>query len=78
MRCFDSPTSLLRSTYLRKVYKARLKELWPEWPLEESYAKIDLFKAIEHYDGIFSKRVGRWADRVLDGDMVRFDISNPR
>jgi len=66
------------ATYLRKVYKARLKELWPEWPLEESHAEIDLFEAIEHCDGIFSKRVGRWADRVLDGDMVRFDISNPR
>ncbi|KAK3317050.1 hypothetical protein B0H66DRAFT_576669 [Apodospora peruviana] len=57
------------ATELRKVYNARLKELWPEWPVEdmEKNAEImDLFEAIE-----------LWADCVLGGEIVRFDITNP-
>ncbi|KAK4446967.1 phosphotransferase enzyme family-domain-containing protein [Podospora aff. communis PSN243] len=34
------------ATQLRKVYKARLGKLWPEWPLDKSHAQIDLFEAI--------------------------------
>jgi hypothetical protein len=62
------------ATQLRKVYKARMQELWPEWPLEESHTEIDLFEAIEQCDGFWVKRVGRWADRVLGGEMIPFDI----
>ncbi|KAK0639822.1 phosphotransferase enzyme family-domain-containing protein [Cercophora newfieldiana] len=65
------------ATQLRKVYIARLKELWPGWPMEESHAEIDMFHAIEQCDGIWAKRVGRWADRMLNGEKIRFDIDNP-
>ncbi|OIW23394.1 hypothetical protein CONLIGDRAFT_693111 [Coniochaeta ligniaria NRRL 30616] len=64
------------ATQLRKVYKARLKELWPEWPLEEKHAEIDLFQAISQCDGIWMKRIGRWADRLENGETIQFDISN--
>ncbi|KAI5856690.1 phosphotransferase enzyme family-domain-containing protein [Durotheca rogersii] len=50
------------ATQLRKVYEARLRELWLEWPLEESYVKIDFFQAISQCDGIWAKRTRRWAD----------------
>ncbi|KAK8924260.1 hypothetical protein VCV18_004679 [Metarhizium anisopliae] len=49
-------------TQLRKVYEARLKELWPEWPYKESYVKIDFFQAISQCDGIWVKKASRWAD----------------
>jgi len=55
------------ATQLRKVYKARLKELWPEWgPLEEeNHARMDLYDAISQCDGFWVKRIGRWADRAI-------------
>ena len=53
-----------------------MKELWPEWPLEESHVEIDLFQAISQCDGIWVKRIGRWADRMEDGETIRFDIGN--
>lgn len=61
------------ATQLRKVYEARLKELWPGWPLEDSHAEIDLFEAISQCDGIWVKRIGRWADRVEKGETIRLD-----
>lgn len=64
------------ATQLRKVYGARLKELWPEWPLEESQAEFDLFQAISQCDGMWVKRVGRWAERVGKGEKIRFDLDN--
>lgn len=61
------------ATQLRKVYEARLKELWPEWPLEESYTKIDLFNAISQCDGIWVKKTCRWADCIERGETVRLE-----
>ncbi|KAK4244349.1 phosphotransferase enzyme family-domain-containing protein [Corynascus novoguineensis] len=66
------------ATQLRKVYKARLKELWPEWgPLEEeNHAGMDLYNAISQCDGFWVKRIGRWADRIEKGEAVRLDAEN--
>jgi aminoglycoside phosphotransferase (APT) family kinase protein len=61
------------ASQLRKVYEAKLKELGPEWPLEESYVKIDFFQAISQCDGMWVNRVRRWADCMEKGETVRFD-----
>ncbi|KAL6860723.1 hypothetical protein ACO1O0_004757 [Amphichorda felina] len=61
------------ATQLRKVYEARLRELWPEWPLEESYVKIDFFQAISQCDGFWVQKTSRWADRIEKGDIIRFE-----
>ncbi|KAF2255934.1 kinase-like protein [Trematosphaeria pertusa] len=61
------------ATQLRKVYKAKLRELWPEWPLEESYVKIDFFQAISQCDGIWVKKTRRWADYMEKGETVRLE-----
>jgi hypothetical protein len=61
------------ATQLRKVYEARLKELWPGWPLGESNAEVDFFQAVSLCDGLWGKRVGRWADRLERGEVVRLD-----
>ncbi|KAK0620853.1 phosphotransferase enzyme family-domain-containing protein [Immersiella caudata] len=64
------------ATQLRKVYKAKLKQLWPEWPLDENPAEMDLFEAISMCDGIWAGRVGRWADRMEKGETMRFDMED--
>ncbi|KAK3354075.1 hypothetical protein B0T25DRAFT_545941 [Lasiosphaeria hispida] len=62
------------ATQLRKVYKAKLKELWLDWLLEKSHAGIDFFQAISGCDGLWVKRIGRWADRIEKGETVRLDM----
>jgi hypothetical protein len=64
-------------TQLRKVYEAKLKELWPGWPLGECNAEMDFFPAISMYDGPWVKRVGRWAERLTRGEVVRLDMTSP-
>ncbi|KFA71356.1 hypothetical protein S40288_09392 [Stachybotrys chartarum IBT 40288] len=61
------------ATQLRKAYEARLKELWPEWPLEGSNVKINFFQAISQCDGIWVKKARRWADLLGKGEIVRFE-----
>lgn len=61
------------ATQLRKVYKARLRELWPEGRLGESYVKIDFFQAVSQCDGIWVKKTRRWADHMEKGEIVRFE-----
>ncbi|KAB5572784.1 phosphotransferase enzyme family-domain-containing protein [Coniochaeta sp. 2T2.1] len=61
------------ATQLRKVYEARLAQLWPEWPLEGSHAKIEFFQAVSQCDGIWVKKSGRWADRMEKGETIRFE-----
>lgn len=58
-------------TQLRKVYKARLKELCPEW-VEESPLENDFYEAVSQCDGIWKKKARRWAERVEKGEAVRF------
>ncbi|KAK4173420.1 phosphotransferase enzyme family-domain-containing protein [Triangularia setosa] len=54
------------ATPLQKVYEATLRQLWPEWPLEESYA-------IAACDGIWVKRARKWADCMEKGKTMRFE-----
>lgn len=61
------------ATQLCKVYKARLKELWQEWPLEGSEAKVEFFQAVMYCDGIWMRKAGRWADAVEKGQGVRLE-----
>lgn len=61
------------TTQLRKVYEAGLRELWPEWPLEESYVKVDFFQAISQGDGIWVKKTRRWADYIAKGEIIRLE-----
>ncbi|KAK3293047.1 phosphotransferase enzyme family-domain-containing protein [Chaetomium fimeti] len=60
-------------TQLRKTYEARLRELWPERPLEESSVKNDFFQAVSQCDGIWVKETRRWADCLERGETVRFE-----
>ncbi|KAG8158087.1 hypothetical protein KVR01_011848 [Diaporthe batatas] len=61
------------TTQLRAVYERRLRELWPAWPLRDSQIKVDFFDAVlECNAGIFLGRVGRWADSIERGDLVKW------
>lgn len=60
------------TTKLRAVYEARLKELWPDWPREESHVKVDFFDAVlQCSSGVFVKQVNRWIDSIERGDSIR-------
>ncbi|KAF7561098.1 hypothetical protein G7046_g3052 [Stylonectria norvegica] len=61
------------ATQLRKVYEAKLKELWPEWPLEASDVKINFFQAISQCDGPWVKKSRRWAECMEKGKFVRLE-----
>jgi hypothetical protein len=61
------------ATQLRKVFKARLRELWPEWRHEESHVKVTFFQAITLCDGMWVNKVRRWADRIEKGEIVRLE-----
>lgn len=61
------------TTQLRKVYKAKVKELWPTWPLEESRGKVEFLQAISQCDGVWVKKAGRWAERMERNDFVPFE-----
>ena len=61
------------ATQLRKVYKAKLKQLWPDWPLEESCVNADFFDAIlECSAGVFVKQLNRWIDSLENGIFIRW------
>ncbi|KAI1736597.1 phosphotransferase enzyme family-domain-containing protein [Xylaria scruposa] len=60
------------ATQLREVYKTRLRQLWPEWPLQESDVKLDFYEAtLQCSAGVFLKMVNRWVDHIERGDMIR-------
>ena len=63
------------ATQLRKVYQSRLSELCPGWAVDSDkhHAEMDLFKAISQCDGVWVKKVGRWADAMERGETTRFD-----
>lgn len=61
------------TTQLRKVYEARLRELWLDRPLEESHVETDFFQAVSQCDGICVKKTRRWADRMAKGEIVRLE-----
>lgn len=61
------------TTKLRVVYEARLRELWPDWPREESHIKVDFFDAVlQCSSGVFVKQVDRWIDGIERGDLIRW------
>lgn len=62
-------------TQLRKIYSTKLRELWPEWPLEESHLKVDFHEAVEQCAaGVFLKRVDRWVDSIERGHITRYAV----
>lgn len=60
------------TTRLRAVWEARLRQLWPDWPCEESHMKVDFFKAVlQCSSGVFIKKVDRWVDGIERGNLIR-------
>lgn len=61
------------TTQLRAVYEASLRQLWPDWPLEEDHIKVDFFEAVlQCSSGIFVKKVDRWVDNIERGNLIRW------
>ncbi|KAL1862678.1 hypothetical protein Daus18300_008476 [Diaporthe australafricana] len=61
------------TTQLRTVYKAKLREMWPDWPLEDNYLKVDFLEAVFQCGAvIFVKKVDRWVDSIERGDLIRW------
>jgi hypothetical protein len=60
------------ATELSRVYEARLKELWQEWPFEKRFVKQDFLQAIAQCDGFWIEMSNLWADRLEKGEVVRF------
>ncbi|KAF5963801.1 aminoglycoside 3'-phosphotransferase/choline kinase domain-containing protein [Fusarium bulbicola] len=58
------------TTQLRKVYHARLDNLCPAW-VEENHLKDDFYEAVSQCDGLWKKRVHRWAECIEKGESVR-------
>lgn len=50
-------------TRLQEVYDAKLRQLWPDRPVEESRVKVDFFEAMSQCSAGFRlKQVGTWVD----------------
>ncbi|TGJ84792.1 hypothetical protein E0Z10_g3993 [Xylaria hypoxylon] len=67
------------ATQLREVYKTRLRQLWPDWPLQDSHIKLDFYMAVLRCSaGIFVKLTNIWIDHVERGDVIRLaDVKKP-
>ncbi|RTE69951.1 hypothetical protein BHE90_015662 [Fusarium euwallaceae] len=59
------------TTQLRNMYKARLKELCPEWA-EERPLQNDFYEVVSQCDGLWFSKARRWAEHVEKGESVRF------
>lgn len=60
-------------TQLQKVYDARLKQLWPDRPVEDSLVKIDFFVVmLQCAAGAFLRRVGTWVESLERGEVIRW------
>lgn len=60
-------------TRLQEVYNAKLKQLWPDRPVEDSRMKVDFFEALLQCDaGYCLKQVGTWVDSVERGELIRW------
>lgn len=71
-------------TQLRKVYTAKMKELWPRWESEAKDAslKSDFLGAVGRCaSGWYLKRIEQWVDRLEEHDGRAFprlmDILSP-
>lgn len=61
------------TTQLRQVYRAKMRELWPDWPEEKSYKQVDFFEAFLQCNGeLWLKKVNEWVDRLERGDSIRW------
>jgi hypothetical protein len=61
-------------TQLRKVYADKMKQLWPRWETEVTYAalKLDFYGAVARCgDGWALKRTEQWIDAVDGGALPR-------
>ena len=59
------------TTQLRRVYRARMRQLWPEWPVEESCKQFDFFAAsLQCNREFFINQVNEWADHLEQGDSI--------
>jgi hypothetical protein len=59
---------------LRRVYGARLGELWPEMAQSKDASKTDMLNAVENCDNpFFAKRVAGWLSKVEQGETVSWD-----
>lgn len=60
-------------TRLQGVYDARLKQIWPECPAEDSLVTLDFLEAMLHCSaGFFLKQVGAWVDGIERGEFIRW------
>ncbi|KAJ2989583.1 hypothetical protein NUW58_g3397 [Xylaria curta] len=61
------------ATQLREVYETRLRQLWLDWPLQDSQIKVDFYTAVLQCSaGVSAKMANRWLDRVESGNMIRW------
>jgi hypothetical protein len=67
-------------TQLRKFYADKMKQLWPQWKTEVTYAalKLDFFGAVGRCAaGWYLKRTEQWIDAVEGGTFPRLmDVLN--
>jgi aminoglycoside phosphotransferase (APT) family kinase protein len=68
-------------TQLRKVYTAKMKELWPQWETEATYGRLksDFHSAVRRCaSGWYSGRIEDWADDLEEGKYQRLmDVLHP-
>ncbi|KAK4032805.1 altered inheritance of mitochondria protein 9, mitochondrial [Parachaetomium inaequale] len=68
-------------TQLRKIYTAKMKELWPQWEIEATHGslKSDFHRAVRMCDsGWFNGQVEDWIDDMEEGTYPRLrDVLHP-
>ncbi|KAJ8130971.1 hypothetical protein O1611_g2653 [Lasiodiplodia mahajangana] len=62
------------TTRLREVYQTRLRQLWPNWPIQESYLKLDFYMAVlQCSSGSLADLVNSWIDKIESGNTIRWN-----
>lgn len=60
-------------TRLRRAYRERMKQLWPDWPADESCQRVDFYEAfLQCNAGVFIRQVNKWVDLVEKGESIRW------
>lgn len=60
-------------TRLQEVYDAKLRQLWPDRPVEDSRVKVDFYDVmLQCSAGFFLKQVDTWVDSLERGDIIRW------
>lgn len=61
------------NTRLRRVYRERMRQLWPDWPEDESRQRVDFYEAFLQCNAeVFIRQVNKWVDLVEKGESVRW------